>query len=118
MTKPDDQGQVGDATAVAAEPTNLPRASFTPPDAKGSPPANPPASLADDPILRTGAFCQPRDHRCRLVQIALVDIYGPDGPDLGETEEWCLQKVNAWLLNRGKPAVSKATVRRAKRAAH
>jgi hypothetical protein len=116
MSKVDDQGPVGDSSAAVDESTNSAPTSFTPPDAAGSPPSKSASSPLSDSIPSAGAFCQPRDHRCRLVQFALVDIYGPHGPDLGETEEWCLQKVNAWLINRGKPTVSKATVRRAKRA--
>jgi hypothetical protein len=115
MSKVDDQGQVGDATAVAAESTNSVPASLTPPDAAGSPPSNSAASPPDDLVLPAGAFCQPRDHVRRLVQRALLDIYGPDGPDLGESEGLCHRKVDEWLRKHDQRTVSRATLRRAKR---
>jgi hypothetical protein len=115
MPKADDQAQVADASSVQAGEVNSPPASFTPADTAGSPPLNPAASIPDDSIAPTGAFCQPRDHVRRLVQRALLDIYGPAGPDLGETEDRCHEKVRVWLRNRGMGNVSRATLRRAKR---
>jgi hypothetical protein len=82
----------------------------------GLPAPNPRPSTSAGSVPRTSAFDQPRDHRKIAAQKALLDIYGPNGPDLGETEEICHQKVNEWLRNKGKPGVSKATLRRAKHA--
>jgi hypothetical protein len=90
-------------------------ASLTAPDAAGSSPPNPAASPSNDFLVSTGAFCQPRDHVRRLVQRALLHIYGSDGPDLGESEDLCHRKVDAWLRKHDKRTVSRATLRRAKR---
>jgi hypothetical protein len=74
------------------------------------------ASVSDGSVPRTHAFDMPRAHRKIAAQNALLDIYGPNGPEFGETEEICHQKVNEWLRNRGKPSVGKSTLGRAKRA--
>jgi hypothetical protein len=116
MPKADDQAQVADAGSAQASEGRSPPASFTLADTTGSPPPNAAASLPDNSIATTGPFCQPRNHRLILTQKALLDIYGPSGPDLGETEDMCHQKVDDWLDNKGMEGVSKATLRRAKRA--
>jgi hypothetical protein len=74
------------------------------------------ASIPDGSVPRIHAFDMPRDHKFRLAMMAFVAIYGPNGPELGETEEECFHKVNEWLLQNGKHAVSKPTLRRGKRA--
>jgi hypothetical protein len=51
----------------------------------------------DGSVPSTHDFDQPRNHKLLLAQRALVAIYGPNGPDLGETEEDCFCKVNQWL---------------------
>jgi hypothetical protein len=81
----------------------------------GARPPTPAASIPADSVPRTGAFNLPRNHRRMLVQMALLDIYGPNGLELGEIEESCHRKVDEWLRHRGKRSVSKATLRRAKR---
>jgi hypothetical protein len=55
-----------------------------------------------------------RDHRMLAAQKALLATYGPDSSGLGDIEDVCLRKVNEWLVNHGKPPVSKATLKRAK----
>jgi hypothetical protein len=115
MPKVDDQAQVADAGSAQASEGRSPPASFTPADTTGSPPPNTAASLPDNSIATTGPFCQPRNHRLILTQKALLDIYGPSGPDLGETEDMCHRKVDAWLRKNEKRTVSRATLRRAKR---
>jgi hypothetical protein len=75
-----------------------------------------PNAAAFDTSPSTNAFHQPRDHKFLLAKMALLAVYGPNGPDLGETEEDCFHKVNAWLRQNGKHEVSKQTLRRAKRA--
>jgi hypothetical protein len=114
MSKIDDQGVVRDSSAAVDESTNSAPTSFTPPHTVSSPPSNPPASAFSDSILPVDAFCLPRDHVRRLVQRALVEIYGRDGPDLGETEDMCHRKVDAWLRKHDRRTVSRATLRRAK----
>jgi hypothetical protein len=115
MTKTDRQERVDDGRPLKTGEVDLPSGSIKPPDTSGSLPPSSPASFANDLVPAAGAFSQPRDHRRRLVRKALLDIYGPNGPDLGESEDMCHQKVNSWILNRGMAVVSKATLRRAKR---
>jgi hypothetical protein len=64
---------------------------------------------------RPDPFHQLRNHKFLLAQKALVTVYGPTGPNLGETEKDCVHKVNEWLRHNGKHVVSKQTIRRAKR---
>jgi hypothetical protein len=114
MPEADHQEHVDDLTTVKAGEVNSQPTPSTPADTAGSPPPNSAASPPDDLVLPAGAFCQPRDHVRRLVQRALLDIYGPHGPDLGESEGLCHRKVDAWLRKHDKRTVSRATLRRAK----
>jgi hypothetical protein len=114
MHKTDDQAQVADAGSARAGEVGSPPSSFTPADTAGSPPLNPAASIPADFVLPAGAFCQPRDHVRRLVQRVLLHIYGPNGPDLGESEGLCHRKVDEWLRKHDQRTVSRATLRRAK----
>jgi hypothetical protein len=112
MPEADHQEQVDEAGSAQAGAVDSRTA--TPPCTAGSRPRNTAASIPDE-SLPTGAFCQPRNHRLILTQRALLAIYGSSGPDLGETEEMCHQRVNEWLRTKGKFGVSRATLRRAKR---
>jgi hypothetical protein len=114
MPKADHQVHVDDVITVKTGEINSPPTPSTVADTADSPPPSPPACPADESVLRTGAFCQPRDHVRRLVQRALVEIYGRDGPDLGESEDMCHRKVDAWLRKHDRRTVSRATLRRAK----
>jgi hypothetical protein len=115
MPNKDHQEQVDDRRPLQVVEVDLPSGSFKWADTAGSSPPSPPASFANDLVPAAGAFSQPRDHRRKLVRKALLDIYGPNGPGLGESEDMCHQKVNSWIVNRRMAVVSKATLRRAKR---
>jgi hypothetical protein len=77
-------------------------------------PAGPSGSDGASPIgpSRPRSFFQPRDHRRRAAQEALLSIY-PTGDAHGELADTRLGKVNNWLKANGKAAISAATLRRA-----
>jgi hypothetical protein len=116
MPKTDDQAQVADSGSTQAGQVDSPPPSFAPADTTGSPPPNTAASLPDELFLSDGPFNQPRNQRRVLTERVLLHIYGPNGPGLGESEEICLHRVNEWLRSKNKAGVSRATLRRAKRA--
>jgi hypothetical protein len=70
----------------------------------------------ETPGFHSQPFYQPRNHRLLLTQLALLGIYGANGPPLGEMEGICHRKVDAWLDSRGYSPVSRSTLRRAKKA--
>jgi hypothetical protein len=105
--------QVSDVSTGKANEIASPPALLAGADTAGPPITNSAAPLSL--VSPRRPFDQPRDHRLLLTQRALLHIYGVNGPDLGETQDVCHQKVIAWLRDKGVPGVSKATLRRAQR---
>jgi hypothetical protein len=108
-----DQAQVSAASTVAAGSADSAPALLAGADAASPPITNSAAPLSL--VSPRRPFDQPRDHKLILTQKALLDIYGVNGPDLGETQDVCHQKAIAWLRDKGVSGVSRATLRRAQR---
>jgi hypothetical protein len=113
MSEANEQEQVGGASTAGHDSADSPPCPLTAADTASPPITNSAAPLSL--VSPRRPFDQPRDHKLLLTQRALLDIYGVNGPDLGETQDVCHQKAIAWLRNQGVPGVSKATLRRAKR---
>jgi hypothetical protein len=109
VTEPAGQEQAGDATQDHGADSSA-RANSEP----VIEPAGPSDSDGASPIgpSRPRSFFQPRDHRRRAAQEALLSIY-PTGDAHGELADTRLTKVNNWLKANGKVAISAATLRRA-----
>jgi hypothetical protein len=107
VPKLDGQEQAGDV--VQDGEVNSPPLTET-----GSPPVPNSAAPIPGDAFRARPFCQPRNHKLILTKMALLEIYGPNGPGLGETEQRCLKKVNDWMRKKDRDPVSTATVGRAK----
>jgi hypothetical protein len=93
---------------VASPP---PKSALSSAQTAGAPFPTPAASIPADSSLRVAVF--PRNHKHILTQKALIEIYGSNVYD---TEENCFRKVNQWPRTNERDPVSKATLRRAKRA--
>ena len=79
MSKVDGQEQAGDAVQDGGVNSAPSKTTVTTADT-GSPPVPNSAAPIPGDAFRTRPFCQPRNHKLRLTQEALLCIYGANGP--------------------------------------
>jgi hypothetical protein len=113
VSKVDGQEQAGDVVQDGGINSAPSKTTVTTADT-GSPPVPNSAAPVPGHAFRARPFCQPRNHKLILTKRALLEIYGPNGPGLGETEQRCLKNVNDWMRKKDRDPVSTATLRRAK----